>query len=134
MKMKSMEDDMLYERRGTPALRSARSELVVPTPWTSWLWPGAPYSKLWPRACAATGNPVSMLAEPRTGFSPLSWVYERASCRAAAQFFLMVHNNSGSRSFRDNLVPRDRLCRSHSRALEARPTAAAFSSRSPTRH
>jgi len=73
MKMKSMEDDMLYERRGTPALRSARSELVVPTPWTSWLWPGAPNSNLWPRACAATGNPVSM-----TGFStPLSWVLVR---------------------------------------------------------
>ena len=32
------EDDVLYERRGTPVLRSARPELVVPTPWTRWLW------------------------------------------------------------------------------------------------
>jgi hypothetical protein len=31
------EDDSLYERRGTPVLRSARPELVVPTPWTRWL-------------------------------------------------------------------------------------------------
>jgi hypothetical protein len=31
------EDAVLYERRGTPVLRSARPELVVPTPWTRWL-------------------------------------------------------------------------------------------------
>ncbi|KOO31563.1 hypothetical protein Ctob_013848 [Chrysochromulina tobinii] len=49
------EDAVLYERRGTPVLRSARPELVVPTPWTRWLWTGALNSRLWPRACAATG-------------------------------------------------------------------------------
>jgi hypothetical protein len=54
------EDDVLYERRGTPVLRSARPELVVPTPWTSWRWPGALNSRLWPRACAATGKRASM--------------------------------------------------------------------------
>ena len=54
------ENDMLYERRGTPVLRSARPELVVPTPLTSRRWTGAPNSKLWPRACAATGKRVSM--------------------------------------------------------------------------
>ena len=59
------EDDVLYERRGTPFLRSARPELVVPTPSTIWLWPGAPNSRLWPRACAATGKRASMVAEPR---------------------------------------------------------------------
>ena len=48
------EDDELYERRGTPVLRSARPELVVPTFSTRWLWPGASNLKLWPRACAAT--------------------------------------------------------------------------------
>jgi hypothetical protein len=48
------EDAVLYERLSTPVLRSARPELVVPTPWTRWLWTGAPNSKLWPRACAAT--------------------------------------------------------------------------------
>ena len=30
------EDDVLYERRGTPVLRSARTELVVPTSSTRW--------------------------------------------------------------------------------------------------
>ena len=54
------EEDSLYERRGTPVLRSARPELVVPTPLTSRRWTGAPNSKLWPRACAATGKRVSM--------------------------------------------------------------------------
>ena len=63
------EDEVLYERRGTPVLRSARPELVVPTPWTSRLWPGAPNLRLWPRACAATGLRASMMAEPRPPFS-----------------------------------------------------------------
>jgi len=68
------EDDSLYERRGPPVLRSARPELVVPTPLTSRRWTGAPNSKLWPRACAATGS-VSRWAEPRPRFlAPLSWV------------------------------------------------------------
>jgi hypothetical protein len=58
------EDDSLYERRGTPVHRNARPELVVPTPWTSRRWTGAPNSKLWPRACAATGKRVSMVVEP----------------------------------------------------------------------
>jgi hypothetical protein len=33
------EDDVLNERRGTPVLRSARPELVVPTSSTRWLLP-----------------------------------------------------------------------------------------------
>jgi hypothetical protein len=69
------EDAVLYERRSTPVLRSARPELVVPTPWTSRLWPGALNSRLWPRACAETGLRASMVAEPRPPvFAPLSWV------------------------------------------------------------
>jgi len=51
---------VLYERRGTPVLRSARPELVVPKPWTSWRWTEALNSRLWPRACAATGKRASM--------------------------------------------------------------------------
>ena len=54
------EDEVLYERRGTPVLRSARPELVVPTPWTSRLWTEVPDSSLWPRACSATGLRASM--------------------------------------------------------------------------
>ena len=72
------EDDMLYERRGTPVLRSARPELVVPTSSTRWLWPGAPNLSLWPRACAATGKRVSMSGAEDRGADPvrrtLSWV------------------------------------------------------------
>ena len=63
------EDEVLYERRGTPVLRSARPELVVPKPWTSWRWTEALNSRLWPRACAATGKRASMVAEPRPRFS-----------------------------------------------------------------
>jgi hypothetical protein len=60
---------VLYERRGTPVLRSARPELVVPKPWTSRRWTEALNSRLWPRACAATGKRASMVAEPRPPFS-----------------------------------------------------------------
>jgi len=69
---------VLYERRGTPVLRSARPELVVPKPWTSWRWTEALNSRLWPRACAATGKRASMVAEPRPPFSPrcLGWSHE----------------------------------------------------------
>ena len=72
------EDAVLYERRSTRVLRSARPELVVPTPWTRWLWTEVPNSSVWPRACAATGLRVSMMAEPRPGFSGrcLGW-FER---------------------------------------------------------
>jgi len=63
------EDEVLYERRGTPVLRSARPELVVPTPWTSRLWTEVPDSSLWPRACSAKGLRASMMAEPRPPFS-----------------------------------------------------------------
>jgi len=63
------EDAVLYERRSTAVLRSARSELVVPTPRTSRCLTGAPNSRLWPRACAATGLRASMMAEPRPPFS-----------------------------------------------------------------
>ena len=55
------EDDVLYERRGTPVVRSARPELIVPTSSMSWRWPGAPNLRLWPRACAATGTRASMV-------------------------------------------------------------------------
>ena len=61
------EDGVLYERRGTPFLRSARPELVVPTSSTTWLWPGAPNSWLWPRACAATGKGASEAVRFRCG-------------------------------------------------------------------
>lgn len=57
--------------------------------------------------------------------------HEKGVLSSGKTVFPEGHNNSGSRAFRDNLVPRDRLCRSHSRALEARPTAAAFSAPAP---
>jgi len=76
------EDEVLYERRGTPVLRSARPELVVPTPWTSRLWTEVPDSSLWPRACSAKGLRASMMAEPRPPFSGrcLGWLSVGCCC------------------------------------------------------
>jgi len=76
------EDAVLYERRGTPVLRSARPELVVPTPWMCRRWTGALNSRLWPRACAETGKRASMVAEPRPRFSPrcLGWYADTNNC------------------------------------------------------
>ncbi len=64
------EDEVLYERRGTSVLRSARPELVVPTPWTSRLWTEVPESSLWPRACSATGLRASMRQSRVPRFRP----------------------------------------------------------------
>ena len=61
---------MLYERRGTSVLCSARPELVVPTPWTSRLWTEVPDSSLWPRACSATGLRASMRQSRVPRFRP----------------------------------------------------------------
>ena len=69
------EDEVLYERRGTPVLRSARPELVVPTPWTSRRLTGAPNSRLWPRACDATEKCASMSGVRPPVFRPLTWVW-----------------------------------------------------------
>jgi hypothetical protein len=71
------EDAVLYERRSTPVLRSARPELVVPTPWTSRLWPGALNSSYGLEHALRRGC-ASMVAEPRPPvFAPLSWVVTR---------------------------------------------------------
>ena len=84
------EDDVLYERRGTPFLRSARPELVVPTSSTIWLWPGAPNSWLWPRACAATGKGASEAVRFRCG----GWSLRgRVASHTSPQFHLPSANS-----------------------------------------
>ena len=88
---------MLYERRGTPVLRSARPELVVPKPWTSRRWTEALNSRLWPRACAATGKRASMVAEPRPPvFRPLSWVVSVGSTKSRTSVERSEHKQNST--------------------------------------
>ena len=63
------EDDVLYERRGTSVLGNARPELVVPTPWTSRRWTGAPNSRLLASSMRCDGEACLDEAEPRTRFA-----------------------------------------------------------------
>lgn len=63
--------------------------------------------------------PQEAAFRPRTGTSSAPRGDTTGVLSSGRTVFPEVPHNSGSRAFRDNLVPRDRLCRSHSRALEA---------------
>ena len=63
------EDDVLYKRRSTPVLRSARAELVVPTSSTTWRLPGAPNRGYGLRACARCEDEARLYRRVKTRFA-----------------------------------------------------------------